>query len=108
MKASPMNNPSPASGGGPPRWGSLGGFLRQAVPSGLPLLLLLVFLLLVFLYATCTQYLEPDQFAVKQVDVPVPIFTGPPGIHTNIYDTGIHWRLPGCEKFIVFPRNVRA
>jgi len=42
------------------------------------------------------------------VDVTVPLFTGPPGIHTNIYDTGIHWLLPGCEKFIVFPRNVRA
>jgi regulator of protease activity HflC (stomatin/prohibitin superfamily) len=108
MKASPLSNPSPASGAGPSRWAGFGRFLRQAAPTGLPLLLLLVFLLLTFLYATCTQYIEPDQFAVKQVDVTVPLFTGPPGIHTNIYDTGIHWCLPGCEKLIVFPKSVRA
>jgi regulator of protease activity HflC (stomatin/prohibitin superfamily) len=70
--------------------------------------MVLVLLLLVVLYALCTQYIEPDEFAVKQVDVPVPLFTGAAGIHTNIYDTGIHWRLPGCEKFLIFPKSVRA
>jgi regulator of protease activity HflC (stomatin/prohibitin superfamily) len=62
----------------------------------------------VLVYAICTQYIEPDQFAVKQVDVPVPLITGAAGIHTNVYDTGIQWCLPGFEKFIVFPKSIRA
>jgi regulator of protease activity HflC (stomatin/prohibitin superfamily) len=74
----------------------------------LPLLLVLLLFFLTILYALCTQYIEPDQFAVKQVDVPVPMLTGTAGIHTNIFETGIHWRVPGCEKFLVFPRSVRA
>src|SRR5437879_3576664 len=90
------------------RFASVGQFLRQVAPAGLSLLLLLIFLFLALLYAICTQYIEPDQFAVKQVDVPVPLLTGPAGIHTNIYDTGVQWRLPGCEKFLVFPKSVRA
>jgi len=77
-------------------------------PTGLPLLVVLVLLLFLFLYAICTQYIQPDQFAVKQVDVPVPLITGAAGIHSNIYDTGIQWRLPGCEKFLIFPKSVRA
>ncbi len=108
MKATPPNSPTFGSGGGPAGHGSVGRFLRLVAPTGLSLLVLLVLVLLVFLYALCTQYIEPDQFAVKQVDVPVPLFTGVAGIHTNIYDTGIQWRLPGCEKFLLFPRSVRA
>ncbi len=99
----PMPSPG-GSTGGP----SFRGLLRQLAPTGLSLLIVLLFLLLVFLYATCTQYIEPDQIAVKQVDVPVPLITGVAGIHTNIYETGIQWRLPGCEKFLVFPKSVRA
>jgi regulator of protease activity HflC (stomatin/prohibitin superfamily) len=64
--------------------------------------------LIALAYALCTQYIEPDQFAVKQVDVPVAFLTGSAGIHTNIYETGVQWRMPGCEKFLVFPRSVRA
>jgi len=71
-------------------------------------LLLLCFLLLAFVYALCTQYIQPDQFAVKQVDVPVPLLTGAAGIHSNVYQTGIQWRLPGCEKFLIFPKSLRA
>jgi len=93
---------------GPAQTGSLGGFLRNFAPTGIPLLLLLAFLALAFVYAICTQYIQPDQFAVKQVDVQVPLFTGPAGIHSNIYESGIQWRLPGCEKFLIFPKNVRA
>jgi regulator of protease activity HflC (stomatin/prohibitin superfamily) len=81
---------------------------RKFAPSGLALLIVLGLLFGSFLYATCTQYIEPDEFAVKQVDVPIPLLTGASGIHTNIYGTGIHWRTPGCEKFLVFPRSLRA
>ncbi len=81
---------------------------RLLAPTGLTLLIVLVVVFLVFLYATCTRYIEPDQFAVKQVDVPVPLLTGAAGIHTNIYGTGIQWCVPGCEKFLVFPKSIRA
>jgi regulator of protease activity HflC (stomatin/prohibitin superfamily) len=77
-------------------------------PTGLPLLVLLLFLLGGFIYATCTQYIHPDQFAVKQVDVTFPLLTGAAGIHTNVFDTGVHWLTPGCEKFLMFPKSVRA
>ena len=86
----------------------LGNALRHVAPTGLPLLIVLLFALLALIYVTCTQYIQPDEFAVKQVDVPVPLLTGAAGIHTNIYSTGIHWRIPGCEKFLIFPKSVRA
>ena len=92
----------------PPRGPGFGSFLRQLAPRGLTLLVVLILFLFVILYSICTQYIEPDQFAVKQVDVPFPLITGPAGIHTNIYSTGIQWRLPGCEKFLIFPKSVRA
>lgn len=82
--------------------------LGQLLPAGLPLLIILVLAFIAVLYATCTQYIKPDEFAVKQVDVPVPLLTGAAGIHTNIYGTGIHWLVPGCEKFLVFPKSLRA
>jgi len=98
------------SGSGPARWQppDASRVFRELAPTGLSLLLLLLFFFFAFLYATCTQYIRPDEFAVKQVDVPVPLLTGVAGIHTNVYNTGIHWRLPGCEKFILFPKSVRV
>src|SRR3954464_6304225 len=101
-------DPMPPSAGGSANAAGLGGLLRQLAPRGLSFLIVLVVLLLGFLYATCTQYIEPDQFAVKQVDVPMPLVTGVSGIHSNIYESGIQWRLPGSEKFLVFPKSVRA
>jgi hypothetical protein len=86
----------------------LGRFFRELAPTGLSFLYLLPFFLAASIYATCTQYLHPDQFAVKQVDVPVPLITGVAGMHTNIYVTGVHWLMSGCEKFIVFPKSDRA
>src|SRR6476620_4856301 len=100
-------NPMQPPGGVPDR-SSLYRVLRQLAPTGLSRLIVLLLLLLVLVYATCTQYIEPDQFAVKQVDVPVPLITGSAGIHTNIFQTGIQWRMPGCEKFLIFPKSVRT
>src|SRR5215831_9921631 len=108
MTPSSPINPSGGKGPGKSPMPGLGQAFRQLAPTGLSLLVLLIFLLLLLLYGICTQYIQPDQFAVKQVDVPVPLLTGSAGIHTNIYDTGIQWRLPGCEKFLVFPKSVRA
>lgn len=108
MTSSSSSNPSFGKGSPKSPLPGLGQTLRHLAPTGLSLLVFLIFLLLLFLYGICTQYIEPDQFAVKQVDVPVPLLTGVAGIHTNIYDTGIQWRLPGCEKFLVFPKSIRA
>ncbi|MBK9139417.1 MAG: SPFH domain-containing protein [Verrucomicrobia bacterium] len=102
----PSTGASPGSPGDFRR--GLSALTRQFAPSGLALLVLMAVVFGAFLYLTCTQYIEPDQFAVKQVDVPIPLITGPSGIQTNIYGTGVHWRTPGCEKFLVFPRSVRA
>ncbi len=81
---------------------------RQLLPAGLPLLLFLILAFIGVLYATCTQYIRPDEFAVKQVDVPVPLLTGAAGIHSNVFNTGVHFLMPGCEKFLVFPKSIRA
>jgi regulator of protease activity HflC (stomatin/prohibitin superfamily) len=104
-----FSNKGPASGAGAqnPRSGT-GQVLRQLAPTGLPLLIVLLLAMGAMLYAFCTQYIHADQFAVKQVDVSLPLLTGPAGIHSNIFNTGIHWRLPGCEKLILFPKSVRA
>ena len=99
---------SSASSGAGMRGPRIGQVWRDLAPTSLSFLLLLLLLLIGFLYATCTQYIHCDEFAVKQVDVPVPLLTGTAGIHSNIYETGIRWRLPGCEKFIIFPKSVRV
>ena len=100
--------PPPMRSARGPNLGGLGGFFRQLAPTGLTLLLLMGLLVLVILYNLCTQYIHPDEFAIKQVDVPIPLLTGSAGLHTNIYSTGVQWRWPGCEKFIIFPKSVRA
>lgn len=104
MKPFDSKNPSAS----PPPGRGFGQLVRQLAPTGLPLLVVLVLVLLLFVYAVCSRYIHPDEFAVKQVDVPFPFLTGAAGIHTNIYDTGVHWCTPGCEKFIIFPKSVRA
>jgi regulator of protease activity HflC (stomatin/prohibitin superfamily) len=90
-----------------PSIATLAGKLKENAPPGMILVCLIV-VLFVGLYAACTRYIRPDEFAVKQVDVPVPFITGAAGIQTNIHHTGTHWLLPGCEKFIVFPKNLRV
>jgi regulator of protease activity HflC (stomatin/prohibitin superfamily) len=87
---------------------NLGENLQSWLPTGFSFLILLGIVAIIILYNTCTQYIQPDEFAVKQVDVPLPLLTGAKGIHTNIYQTGVHWLTPGCEKFLVFPKSLRV
>jgi regulator of protease activity HflC (stomatin/prohibitin superfamily) len=109
MRTPPFfRNEPPASGGRGPNLAAVGQSLQQLAPTGVSLLLFLACVVGAFLYVLCTRYIEPDEFAVKQVDVPIPLLTGVAGIHSNIYDTGIHWLVPGCEKFLVFPKSLRA
>jgi regulator of protease activity HflC (stomatin/prohibitin superfamily) len=108
MKSPLSTDPDVGAGSGKRGLPGFSRTLRQLAPTGLSLLVVLLLLFIGILYATCTQYIHPDEFAVKQVDVTMPLLTGAAGIHTNIYDTGVHWLTPGCEKFLVFPKSIRA
>src|SRR5215469_11055783 len=108
MKSPLSTDPDVGAGSGKRGLPGFSRTLRQLAPTGLSLLIVLLVLFIGILYATCTQYIHPDEFAVKQVDVTMPLLTGAAGIHTNIYDTGVHWLTPGCEKFLVFPKSIRA
>jgi regulator of protease activity HflC (stomatin/prohibitin superfamily) len=108
MKSPLITDPDLGAGNGKRVLPGFSRTLRQLAPTGLSLLVVLLILFIGILYATCTQYIRPDEFAVKQVDVTMPLLTGAAGIHTNIYDTGVHWLTPGCEKFLVFPKSIRA
>jgi regulator of protease activity HflC (stomatin/prohibitin superfamily) len=61
-----------------------------------PLLLALV------AYASCSVYIHPNQFGIKQVTV------GPgKGVNKEIYATGLHWITPGAEQMHVFPTDIQ-
>lgn len=54
------------------------------------------------LWFSFTQYVEPDQFAVKQV------YFGPQqGVGESVYGPGLHFVLPGYERLHVFPRDMQ-
>ena len=62
----------------------------------------LVFFGALFLYATFTTYVLPDQFAVRQV------YLGPnKGIQEELYGPGLHFVMPGYERLHTFPRAVQ-
>jgi regulator of protease activity HflC (stomatin/prohibitin superfamily) len=81
------------------------GFLRSGWVS---LLVICGALMLCVIYVTCTTYVEPGEFGVKQVLYsPFGLF-GPMGTHTNIYETGIHHQIPTVEKILRFPKTVQV
>jgi len=58
--------------------------------------------LAIFVYASCSVYVQPDQFGIKQVTV------GPgKGINKEIYTTGLHWITPGAERMHIFPTDIQ-
>jgi regulator of protease activity HflC (stomatin/prohibitin superfamily) len=59
-------------------------------------------------YLTCTTYIGPGEFGVKQVLYsPFGIF-GPMGTQNKIYETGIHHEFPTMEKILRFPRTIQV
>ena len=55
------------------------------------------------LWFSLTQYVEPDQFAVRQV------YLGPSqGVQQAVYGPGLHFVLPGYERLHVFPRDMQV
>src|ERR1043166_9735444 len=59
-----------------------------------------------FLYTTCTKYVKPGEFGVRQGDVGG--LFGQRGIHTNLYGPGLHLQVPGFQKIHTFPRSVQV
>jgi len=59
-------------------------------------------------YVTCTTYVGPGEFGIKQVLYsPFGLF-GPMGTQNRIYDTGIHHQFPTMEKILRFPKTIQV
>jgi regulator of protease activity HflC (stomatin/prohibitin superfamily) len=59
-------------------------------------------------YLTCTTYVGPGEFGVKQVLYsPFGLF-GPMGTQHKIYETGIHHQFPTMEKILRFPKTIQV
>lgn len=94
------NRPKPAGGGTPVRDLFRSSRLLLAVIGGL--------LLLWLFYLTCTIYIGPGEFAVKQVLYsPFGLF-GPMGTQNKVYETGIHHQFPTIEKMLWFPKTIQV
>jgi len=59
-------------------------------------------------YVTCTTYVGPGEFGIKQVLYsPFGLF-GPMGTQNRIYETGIHHQFPTMEKILRFPKTIQV
>lgn len=59
-------------------------------------------------YMTCTTYIGPGEFGIKQVLYsPFGLF-GPMGTQKTIYETGIHHQFPTMEKILRFPKTIQV
>src|SRR6266702_3903151 len=66
------------------------------------------FLVVSAFYLTCTTYIEPGEFGIKQVLYsPFGLF-GPMGTQNRIYETGIHHQFPTMEKILRFPKTIQV
>ncbi len=59
-------------------------------------------------YLTCTTYIGPGEFGVKQVLYsPFGLF-GPMGTQKKVYETGIHHQFPTIERILRFPKTIQV
>lgn len=69
---------------------------------------LAVFLVLGIFLATCTTYVGPGEFGIKQVLYsPFGLF-GPMGTQAKVYETGLHHQFPTMEKILLFPKTIQV
>jgi regulator of protease activity HflC (stomatin/prohibitin superfamily) len=65
-------------------------------------------LVLWLFYLTCTTYIGPGEFGIKQVLYsPFGLF-GPMGTQKRVYETGIHHQFPTMEKILRFPKTIQV
>jgi regulator of protease activity HflC (stomatin/prohibitin superfamily) len=84
------------------------GLLALLRGSRFSLLALVILLALWAYYLTCTTYIGPGEFGVKQVLYsPFGLF-GPMGTQNKIYETGIHHQFPTIEKVLRFPKTIQV
>src|SRR5687767_4610302 len=75
--------------------------LRRRGPLLWPLAALLI--LGVFAYGSCTVYVQPGQYGVKQV-----IVGSGQGMQPTIYSPGLHFLTPGVERMHVMPAELQV
>jgi len=76
--------------------------------SGVSLIVIGGMLVLWVFFATCTTYIGPGEFGIKQVLYsPFGIF-GPMGTQNTVYETGIHHQFPTMEKILRFPKTIQV
>lgn len=72
------------------------------------LIVMLGLLALWVFYLTCTTYIGPGEFGIKQVLYsPFGLF-GPMGTQKTVYETGIHHQFPTIEKILRFPKTIQV
>jgi regulator of protease activity HflC (stomatin/prohibitin superfamily) len=62
-----------------------------------------VFLLILFSLNAFFIYVKPNEVAIKQVKIGLNR-----GIQQKVYDTGLHFMIPGMELFHVFPKDLQV
>jgi regulator of protease activity HflC (stomatin/prohibitin superfamily) len=86
-------------------WGNLLALFRSTRVS---LMVMGGLLVLCLFYLTCTTYVGPGEFGIKQVLYsPFGLF-GPMGTQKTIYETGIHHQFPTMERILRFPKTIQV
>lgn len=88
--------------------GAMAALLEILRDSRFSLIAVAVLAILSAFYLTCTTYIEPGEFGVKQVLYsPFGLF-GPMGTQNKIYEAGIHHQIPTVEKILRFPKTIQV
>ena len=84
------------------------GLLEMFRSNRVSLIVMIGLLALWVFYLTCTTYIGPGEFGIKQVLYSPFGFFGPMGTQKAIYETGIHHQFPTIEKILRFPRTIQV
>ena len=84
------------------------GWLGLLRSSRVSLIVMGALLVLWVFFLTCTTYIGPGEFGIKQVLYsPLGLF-GPMGTQKITYETGIHHQFPTMEKILRFPKTIQV
>jgi len=84
------------------------GLLELLRSNRVSLIVMVGLLALWVFYLTCTTYIGPGEFGIKQVLYsPFGLF-GPMGTQKTVYETGIHHQFPTIEKILRFPKTIQV
>lgn len=84
------------------------GLLELLRSNRISLIVMVGLLALWVFYLTCTTYIGPGEFGIKQVLYsPFGLF-GPMGTQKTVYETGIHHQFPTMEKILRFPKTIQV